>query len=162
RRPRRGPQPGRRPPLPAPRDGSRRLLRLPAARAPGVAGAVRPLRQGLRGGVHPRAVQPPVRPPPAGVVRPEAPRGGLGRDLGRPEDNSVGARRLAYDLIRRLEQDLVADVYRWTGHFPERTRPLLRHLARRAEELKQVYPEERELQAAVALTTLVTALAMNH
>ena len=56
----------------------------------------------------------------------------------------------------------MANVYRWTGHFPERTRDLLRHLAKRADELKQGYPEDRETDAVLALTTLVTALAMNH
>jgi hypothetical protein len=56
----------------------------------------------------------------------------------------------------------MADVYRWTGHFPERTRILLRHLAERAEQLQQVYAEDCEAQAIVGLTTLVTALAMNH
>ncbi len=65
-------------------------------------------------------------------------------------------------LIGRLERPLMANVYRWTGHFPERTRSLLRHLARRAGELKLAYPAGGEGEAALALTTLVTALAMNH
>ena len=34
----------------------------------------------------PRAVQPAIRPPPAGLVRPEAPRRGLGRDVRRLDD----------------------------------------------------------------------------
>ena len=83
-------------------------------------------------------------------------------DIGHPESASSSVRRPASDLIRRLEQDLMAQVYRWTGHFPERTRALLRHLARRADGLTQVYPQDHEAQATVALTTLVTALAMNH
>jgi hypothetical protein len=84
-------------------------------------------------------------------------------DLGRREDLSTDApRRPAADLIRRLARDLPADVYRWTGHFPERTRVILEGLARRAEELQQVYPADREMPAVVAITTLVTALAMNH
>ena len=33
--------------------------------------------------------------------------------------------------------DLPANVYRWTGHFPEHTRALLAHLADRAEELRR-------------------------
>ena len=37
-----------------------------------------------------------------------------------------------------------------------------RHLAERAEQLRQVYLPDREAAATVALTTLVTALAMNH
>jgi hypothetical protein len=66
----------------------------------------------------------------------------------------------AADLMRRLERQLMSDVYRWTGHFPERTRLLLRQLAKRAGELEQVYPAEKELSVALALTTLVTSLAM--
>jgi hypothetical protein len=76
------------------------------------------------------------------------------------EGNPEG--RPASQLIRRLERDLMADVYRWTGHFPERTRVLLRRMAERADQLRQVYPAGRETESAVALTTLVTALAMNH
>jgi hypothetical protein len=84
-------------------------------------------------------------------------------DWGRPEDLSTDApRRPASALIRRLASDLPADVYRWTGHFPERTRLLLSHLADRADALEQVYPEDRETPAIISLTTLVTALAMNH
>jgi hypothetical protein len=71
-------------------------------------------------------------------------------------------RRPAGPLIRRLERDLMTNVYRWTGHFPERTRALVRHLARRAEELEQVYAADREVQAIIGVTTLVTGLAMNH
>jgi hypothetical protein len=76
--------------------------------------------------------------------------------------HSGAVRRSASDLIRQLEHDLTADIYRWTGHFPERTRPLLRHLAVRAEELALVYPEPCQTQALVGLTTLVTTLAMNY
>jgi hypothetical protein len=84
-------------------------------------------------------------------------------DLGHPEVAPADApRRPASALIRLLEPDLMAAVYRWTGHFPERTRPLLRLLAERADALDQVYPEDRRTQAVVALSCLVTALAMNH
>jgi hypothetical protein len=83
-------------------------------------------------------------------------------DAGSPEHPSTAARRPAAGLIRRLERELMDNVYRWTGHFPEETRLLLRHLAERADQLHQVYPEDRERPTAVALTTLVTALAMNH
>jgi len=68
----------------------------------------------------------------------------------------------ATDLIRRLESELMANVFRWTGHFPERTRVLLRYLAERAAQLQQGYAPIRETTAIVALTTLVTGLAMNH
>jgi hypothetical protein len=83
-------------------------------------------------------------------------------DLGRPEDPSAGEHRPASALIRAVERQLMADVYRWTGHFPERTRALLSHLARRADQLHQVYPADQETHATVGLTALVTALAMNH
>jgi len=65
-------------------------------------------------------------------------------------------------LIRRLEPELMANVFRWTGHFPERTRVLLRYLAERAGRLQQGYARTREMTAIVALTTLVTGLAMNY
>jgi hypothetical protein len=64
-------------------------------------------------------------------------------------------------LIRRLEPELMANVFRWTGHFPERTRVLLRYLAERAAQLQQGYSRTRETAAIVAFTTLVTGLAMN-
>jgi hypothetical protein len=83
-------------------------------------------------------------------------------DLGEPEGAAGAPRRAASGLIRRLERELMANVYRWTGHFPERTRTLLRRLAERADRLQQVYPEGREVEAALALATFVTALAMNH
>jgi len=65
-------------------------------------------------------------------------------------------------LIRRLEPELMANVFRWTGHYPERTRVLLRFLAERAGHLEQGYARTREAGAIVALTTLVTGLAMNY
>lgn len=84
-------------------------------------------------------------------------------DFGEPEDlSSKAPRRPAAELILRLERDLVANVYRWTGHFPEPTRQLVHHLAERARQLQQVYPADRETTVAVALTTLITSLAMNH
>ncbi len=76
--------------------------------------------------------------------------------------SNTAARKPASALILRLEGELLANVYRWTGHFPERTRPLVRYLAERADRLNQVCPEDREIPAAIALTTLITTLAMNH
>jgi len=70
--------------------------------------------------------------------------------------------RPAAALIRRLEPELMANIFRWTGHFPERTRVLLRYLAERAAQLGQGYLPNREDSAIMALTTLVTGLAMNH
>jgi hypothetical protein len=84
-------------------------------------------------------------------------------DLDVPEDAPADIpRKPAAALIHRCERDLMANVYRWTGHFPEHTRALLRHLEARADALQQVYPESLEASAILALTTLVTALAANH
>ncbi len=82
-------------------------------------------------------------------------------DLQENDDGSAHETRPAAELIRRHERQLMAAVFRWTGHFPEKTRSLVRHLAKRAEALKQVYPREAEEEAVVAVTTLVTSLAMN-
>lgn len=70
--------------------------------------------------------------------------------------------RPAGELIRRLERPLMADIFRWTGHFPEKTRSLMRHLADRADALEQVYPQAAETEAIMGVTILVTSLAMNH
>ena len=70
--------------------------------------------------------------------------------------------RPAADLIRIREADLMANIYRWTGHFPERTRYLARNLAHRAEELQLSYPPQRELAAIIGVTALISALAMNE
>jgi hypothetical protein len=75
-----------------------------------------------------------------------------------PEADGAPAQRLAGSL----EEALATDVYRWTGHFPERTRLLLRELSRRMEVLQLRYAAEHEAEVIVALTTLVTALAMSH
>jgi hypothetical protein len=80
----------------------------------------------------------------------------------RAELKSPPESRAAGQLLRRLEPILVANVYCWTGHFPERTRRLVRHLVVRADGLALSYPPERETEATVAITTLVTALAMNY
>ncbi len=83
-------------------------------------------------------------------------------DFKSPDALSAAPRKSAAELILRLERDLLANVYRWTGHFPESTRRLVQHLAERARQLEQVYPADREADVTVALTTLVTSLAMNH
>jgi hypothetical protein len=82
-------------------------------------------------------------------------------DLNESEPSAAPETLSAAALIRRLERDLLAAVFRWTGHFPEKTRPLVRDLAKRAEALKQVYPRSAEDEAIVGVTTLVTSLAMN-
>ena len=68
----------------------------------------------------------------------------------------------ATTLVRRLESTLCTEVYRWTGHFPERTRPLVRRLAEHAQAMGLDYAPADEARVIVALTALVTALAMNH
>jgi hypothetical protein len=84
-------------------------------------------------------------------------------DYGRPEDRSTTAERLpASSIIRETESQVIAEVYRWTSHFPERTQRLMRQMRRRADALKQVYPADRRESVAIALTALATALAMNH
>jgi hypothetical protein len=79
-----------------------------------------------------------------------------------PDADVPGERRPAATLIRTIEGDVVAEVFRWTGHFPERTRLLLRSLVARSERRRLVYPATREGATVVALTALLTALAMNR
>jgi hypothetical protein len=83
-------------------------------------------------------------------------------DYGVPESPGPSERMPAGPLVRRLAHELPAHVYRWTGHFPEKTHELLEHLARRTDALNQVYAADREADVAIALTALITALAMNH
>lgn len=84
-------------------------------------------------------------------------------DLASPAEGAAAVEtRAAGPLIRKLERPLMAQVFRWTGHFPERTRSLMRHLAQRAEALSQVYPQNAENEAIVGVTILVTSLAMNY
>jgi hypothetical protein len=78
-----------------------------------------------------------------------------------PEANGH-ASEPASRLIRKVEHDLCPAIFRWTGHFPERTRALVRHLSERADALELAYDKEREAQASMLLTTFVTTLAMNH
>jgi hypothetical protein len=85
------------------------------------------------------------------------------QDFDEPQAASAKAACLsAADLLRKLEPDLSANVYRWSGHFPESTRRLVQHLAQRAQQLKQVYPADQEPATIIAVTALVTTLAMNH
>jgi hypothetical protein len=103
---------------------------------------------------------PAVKDPPPGV---DGDLRAIFEDLTETEAETKGdATRPAGVLIRRLERQLMADVFRWTGHFPERTRELVRYLSKRADELKQVYAARYETDATVAVTILVTSLAMNY
>jgi hypothetical protein len=76
--------------------------------------------------------------------------------------NDAAQSRPAGELILRLEGELLGNVYRWTGHFPERTRVLVQHLAARGASLDLAYRAADEAAATVALTALVTSLAMNY
>jgi hypothetical protein len=76
--------------------------------------------------------------------------------------NDAAQSRPASGLIHRLEGELLGNIYRWTGHFPERTRVLVQHLAARGESLGLTYRAADEAAATVALTALVTSLAMNY
>ncbi len=67
----------------------------------------------------------------------------------------------AATLIRRHARAIARSVYTWTGHFPEPTRALLQELAARAEVDDLTYPVGQESSALIAVTALVTSLAMN-
>lgn len=78
------------------------------------------------------------------------------------EPSPTGERGSAAVLLGKLDDDLTAQVFTWTGHFPEWTHELVRRLARRAESMGLSYAVERETAATVAVSALITALAMNH
>jgi Putative zinc-binding metallo-peptidase len=82
--------------------------------------------------------------------------------FGEPGKDSPTTTRSAANLIRRLEGTISADVYRWTGWFPERARHILRELAELAEKRNATYAEEREAAVTIALTTFITALAVSQ
>ena len=81
--------------------------------------------------------------------------------LGLHKPRSGTVRLLGFDIGNASEREMLANVFLWTGHFPERTRGLVRHLEERADQLGLVCAEDRERAATIAVTTLVTALAMN-
>ena len=72
---------------------------------------------------------------------------------------AVDEARPAAEVIVALAPAIIDSVFRWTGHFPEKTRALLIYLEGRARALELAGTVAR---AAVPLTALVTALAMNH
>ena len=63
-------------------------------------------------------------------------------------------------LLRRMRPALAAEIYRWTGHFPERAARLVDHVAERCETLGLRYPAQAEAAATITLTALLSALAM--
>jgi Putative zinc-binding metallo-peptidase len=77
------------------------------------------------------------------------------------DGDKTGVRLAASDLIRKLERDVPANVFQWTGHMPERTRWLLDAMAERADVLGFSYRVDQGEMYTIALTSLVTALAMN-
>lgn len=78
------------------------------------------------------------------------------------DTEQAAVRAPASALIRRLERDVPASVYQWTGHLPERTRWLIEFLAERADAAELTYRVQQENPLTIALTSLVTALAMNY
>ena len=86
--------------------------------------------------------------------------GGLGAIFAEMPATDGAARASA--LILGHAGALARSVFTWTGHFPEHTRALLRHLAELADQLTLAYPAARQGDALVALTVLVTSLAVNH
>jgi hypothetical protein len=76
------------------------------------------------------------------------------------ETEPGGVRLAASDLIRLVERALPGSVYQWTGHLPERTRALLDNLAQRADAMSLTYRVDQEQALTIALTSLVTSLAM--
>jgi hypothetical protein len=109
---------------------------------------------------HYYGLQPPFDPPPPGL---EGSLRSIFADLGAPGGGlDPDSRRPASQLVESLESQLASAIFRWTGHFPETSRHLLRHLAQRAGELKLTYPASREAEAVVGLTCLATTLAMNY
>ncbi|HEV8241419.1 MAG TPA: hypothetical protein VGS57_18800 [Thermoanaerobaculia bacterium] len=84
------------------------------------------------------------------------------RTLFEEVDETVGDALPAAALIQRLTRSLPAEIYRWTGHFPEHTRALLGQMQRRAGEMELTYAAAREQRIERGLVVLVTALAMSH
>ncbi|HWL86855.1 MAG TPA: hypothetical protein VNO21_13690 [Polyangiaceae bacterium] len=78
-----------------------------------------------------------------------------------PESAEAGVRLAVSDLLHRVERDLPGSVFHWTGHLPERTRWLLQQMTERADALALTFRVEREQELTIAVTSLVTALAMN-
>lgn len=85
----------------------------------------------------------------------------LDPDEWHPDSAQQATKAPADALIHRVETALLAEVFRWTGHFPERTKVITRQLATRAATLDQSYLVAREAEIIVALTAYVCSLAMN-
>ena len=68
----------------------------------------------------------------------------------------------AHALISRHRRAIVSNVTYWTGLHEHVVRSLVEHLAERSRVLALHYPEEREEQLLMQLTTYVTTLSMNR
>lgn len=79
-----------------------------------------------------------------------------------PEQEGAHGALAASQLMRTNLLPIVRAVFTWTGHFPEDTRSLIRHLEERATQLKLAYTPQSERVVLTAFTVLVTSLAMNH
>ncbi|HVS38186.1 MAG TPA: hypothetical protein VMS17_21685, partial [Gemmataceae bacterium] len=78
------------------------------------------------------------------------------------DSDAAGEKRPAADLIRRLQGVVPAEVYRWTGWFPEHTRRLLEQMAVLAEQRSWTCAKPQEASATAALTAFITALAVSR
>ena len=70
--------------------------------------------------------------------------------------------RPASVLIAASSRTLARSVFTWTGHFPEHTLALLRHIASRADELRLTCPASQQSKALIELSVFVSSLAMTH
>ena len=77
-------------------------------------------------------------------------------------ENAAASVRPSALLIRQHEQEIMASVFCWTGHFPERTRQLLRHIDRQVAEMRLVYKHNEETTVLIAFTAFITSLALNY
>ena len=85
------------------------------------------------------------------------------RALLSPHTNAVaGTREPAAPFLHRHRDHLAASVYRWTGVYPERIRPILNELERRAAHLDLTYLAMEREEVLADLACFMTTLAMNY
>ncbi len=77
-------------------------------------------------------------------------------------DPSPDARRPASDLILGHTAEIAAEIYRWTGRFPEWTKPFLHHLATRSDAIGLSCASRAESAALIRLTAFATSLASHR
>lgn len=76
-------------------------------------------------------------------------------------DIRTGRTRLVAKLLERRAPDLVSGLFRSTGHYPERSWPLVFGLRDRARALDLRYQPAQEAAVLIAATMLLTTLATN-